>query len=120
MVINMNDKIKDKFLNELKDYNIKINKENNTIEIINNNGDNIFINIEEEITISFGNWHEHFIIEDNDIEEPIEKINYLINNKNCILNIYIDDKLFGCATSIEKESYTKEEDYWNSDMNYEL
>jgi len=102
----------EKIINKYKDLNLVVSKDNKIthIEFINNNGDNLYIDFDDEIIISFSKWHIHYLCEDEaDLETALEKVDNIINNKEAILLIYSNDKLLGSASSLNKDNYTKEE-----------
>ncbi len=107
---------KDEMVRKLQKYNpiIHENKDNIdeacTIEIKNRNSHSLFIDLEEEFIISYGPWHDHYYCEDReDYEAALEKVLNVLNNKDCILVFYSNNKLFGSGTSLNKNKYTKEE-----------
>ena len=80
------------------------------IEIKNPNGKSLFIDLEDEITISFGDWHCHYYYEDwPDIEDVLEKVDNILNNKDCYLIIFSNNKYFGCGSSINKDKYNEDD-----------
>jgi len=86
----------EKIINKYKDLNLVVSKDNKIthIEFINNNGDNLYIDFDDEIIISFSKWHIHYLCEDEaDLETALEKVDNIINNKEFILLIYSNDKL---------------------------
>ena len=95
--------------NKEKEYNWL--KDNNcSIEIKNKDNDSLYIDLEDEITISYGLWHTHYYCEDKiDFEEALSTIENILNNKECVLLIYCNKKLFGSGSEINKEKYTLEE-----------
>ena len=80
-----------------------------SIEIKNNNKHSLFINLGDEITILFGDFHMHYTLEDDDYEEAMEKVYNIINNKEAILIFYCNGKLFGSGSDFGKDKYTKED-----------
>ena len=73
---------KDDIINKFKDYELVIhtNKEKEydylkdkfvSIEFKNKNGNNLFINLEDEITILFGDFHMHYTLEDYYFHQPL-------------------------------------------------
>ena len=150
---------KDKVITKFKKYSPILHTKNEkgyellygdnavSIEIKNDKGNSLFIDLEDEITISYSNWHLHYYYEDeDDLKEAMEKVGNIIDNKECILNIYCDGKLFGSGSSLNKDNYGKEEvlefmnsfidissyesfkkygvlvkvNYWNESQNYEI
>ena len=102
---------KDEVISRFRNYNISLhtNKDFVSIEIKNKKGKSLFINLEDEITILFGDWHMHYALEDvSDFEEAMEKVYNIINNKECILIFYCNGKLFGSGSD-DKKKYTLED-----------
>lgn len=95
--------------NKEKDYGYLSNDEFVSIEIKNKKGKSLFMNLEDEITILFGDWHMHYTLEDvSDYEEAMEKAYNIINNKECTLVFYCNGKIFGSGSDNKKE-YTLED-----------
>ena len=102
---------KDKVVDRFRNYNISLhtNKDFVSIEIKNKKGKSLFINLEDEITILFGDFHMHYALDDlSDFEEAMEKVYNIINNKECILIFYCNGKLFGSGSD-DKKKYTLED-----------
>ena len=105
---------KDEVISRFRNYNISLhkiseNKDFVSIEIKNKKGKSLFINLEDEITILFGDWHMHYALEDvSDFEEAMEKVYNIINSKECILIFYCNGKLFGSGSD-DKKKYTLED-----------
>lgn len=133
--------MKEKIIKELKDYKIK--EQNNNLEIINSNGPNMTINIEDELIVEFDEWHSHYQLEDqDDFEIAMDEIKNILENKQSILCIYINNISFASGTTFNKDKYTEEDvldflktflksyqlrhplqvkiKYWDSKKNYEL
>lgn len=144
---------KDEMVKKLKEYNpiIHKNKDNIddacTLEIKNKNNHSLFIDLEDEFIISYGPWHDHYTYEDkDDYDMVIEKVLNILNNKDCTLIFYSNNRLFGSGSSLNKDKYTEEEvidflksffpnnypdflkeygakievNYWDEDKNYEI
>ncbi|MBR2678345.1 MAG: hypothetical protein IKE63_02900 [Bacilli bacterium] len=96
---------KKRIIEELKNYNPVIkSEENNFCRIAI---DNLFVDLDDEITVVFEEWHMHY--SEEDCEEAIEKVKDIINNNECILVIYCNDKIFGCGSSLKKDKYTEKD-----------
>ena len=94
---------------EEKDYDFLDGDRCCSIEIKNNN-DSLFIDLEDEITITYGDWHCHHYYEDQtDYEEAIEQVDNILNNKECHLSIFSNNKWFGSGSISGKEKYTIED-----------
>ena len=113
---------KDEVLERFKNYNPIVHTQSEkdyewldgdncySIEIKNNSGDSLFIDLEGEITISYGDWHCHYYYEDrSDYEAAMEKVDSILNNADCHLIIYSNGKWFGSGSSTNKEKYTNDE-----------
>ncbi len=104
---------KEELIKILKDYNPLVVKELNnfvSIEIKNNNDNNLLIDLDDEITISFGNWHCHYYYEDkDDFDEAMNKVLNILNNNDCILLIYSNNNLLGSGSSLDKSKYDETE-----------
>ena len=144
---------KEEIINKLRRYHPIIHQNKDdideafTIEIKNANNHSLFIDFEDEIIISYGAWHDHYYYEDkDDYDIAMEKVLNILNNKDCVLIFYSNDKLFGSGSSLNKNEYTEEEaidflksffpndlpifikeygvkikvNYWNEDKNYEI
>ena len=102
----------EEIMNKYKNYNPTLTREEELvrIELNNTNGDNLYIDLDFEITISFDKWHIHYVCEDrDDYETAMEKVDNIINNKEAILVIYSNDKIFGSGSSLNNNKYSKEE-----------
>ena len=96
--------------NKEKEYNWLNPDEACVIEIKNTNGENLFIALEDEITISHGTWHDHYYYEDRyDYESAMTKVSNIINNLDCTLTIFSNGKCFGSGSELSKNKYTKKE-----------
>ena len=94
--------------NKEKDYNWL--KENGfRIEIKNVKGNELFIDLQDEITISFYKWHCHFNTDDYD--DVVNNVKSIIQNKECIIIFNCNNKCYGSGWSINKKKYTKKESY---------
>lgn len=114
---------KDELLEELKNYRpiVHTNKEEGydwlgdkscSIEIPNSQGDPLFIDLEGEITISYGKWHCHYYYEDrSDYECAMEKVHNILENKDSSIMIYSGDTLFGSGSSLNHGKYSEKEAY---------
>lgn len=100
----------DEIINTFREYNPIFHNNDNyyNIEINNNNGDNIIIDLDSDITVSFGKWHNHYYYEDRyDYEVAMEKVKNLINNEDCILNIYSNNKYLGSGSSFHRKTFSE-------------
>jgi len=136
-----NNMYKEELLKVLKNYQVKEN--NNIIEIINNNGKNMTITIAGEMIVEFDEWHSHYELTDyDDLEIALEEIKNILENKQTIISIYVNNISFATGTTLNKEKYTKEDvtdflktflkhyqipgnmkvmiKYWDSSKDYEL
>ena len=128
-------------VDRFKNYNPIIHKNDNyyIIEIKNKRGDSLYINLEDEIIISYGNWHCHY---ESDDDMVIEKVNNILNNRDCVLDIYLDNNYIGSGSELGKDKYTEDDvrefinsflsnnldnkecgvkiNYWDIDKNYEI
>ena len=156
LVIVMNEPYdyREELLNLLKDYNRVVLSDDGkscSIEIKNDDDRSLIIDLDNEVTISFDKWHNHYYIEDrDDYDEAIDKVLNILNNIDCIINIYSNNKYVCSGSSLDKSKYTEEDvlnymksffgDYlsssfnesfknygatiefifWNKDNNYEL
>ena len=112
---------KEEILEKLRDYHPVVHtKEEDgydwldsnhcSIEIQNQNGKSLFIDLEDEFTITYGDWHCHYMYEDrDDYEEVMEVLDDILHNRQCTLIIYSNGKWFGSGSSHHKENYTKED-----------
>lgn len=95
-----------------KDYNWLSDENCYSIEIKNSHKDSesLFIDLEDEITISHGNWHCHYYYEDrDDFEEAMDKVDNILKSKDCHLTIFSNGKSFASGSSLNKEKYSKED-----------
>ncbi len=80
------------------------------IELQNVNGDNLFIYLEDEITLVFGDWHIHYYYEDrDDYEMALDNVDNILNNKECTIIIYSNNNWFGSGSQLNKDKFTKKE-----------
>ncbi len=131
-------------INKLKEYNPIVHEGKDgyfSIEVKNSNGDSLVISYEDEITVSFSYWHCHYSCED--IDDCLDEVISILNNKESILVMFVNDKVIGCGSSLDKGKYSKSdciefiksffgnsvigEDgllvkiiYWDSNNNYEM
>ena len=111
---------KDEIVNRLKEYNsfVHTNKDkdydwlgdNYCVIEIKKKGDSLFINLEDEFMISYGKWHAHYNYEDrDDYEIMMDKVNKILNNNNCVVEIYLNNNCIGGCSDLDKDKYIKED-----------
>ena len=82
------------------------------IELKNNENKSLLIELYEEATISFGTWHCHYPLEDEvDLEDILEVLDSILDNQECIIIIYSNDKCFGSGSISHKIDYKEEDIY---------
>ena len=100
--------MKEKIVKELNNY--KIEEKDNRLEIMNSNGSNMIINIEDELIVEFDEWHSHYPIEDqDDFEMTMDEIKKILTSKQSIICIYINNILFASGTTYDKEKYNEKD-----------
>ena len=75
---------------------------------IKNDDNELFIDLEEEISLFFKDWHSHYYPNEEYYNFMIENVKDIINNKTYTFSIYQNDKWYGSKLN-EKEIKTKEE-----------
>ena len=114
---------KDEILERFKKYNPIVHTVNEkdydwldgddclSIEIKNpETDDSLFIDLEGEITICYREWHEHFYYEDrNDYEEAMKCAEKVLNNQQCSIIIFSNNKWYGTGSSDKKLNYNQSE-----------
>ena len=93
-----------------KDYDY-LEDECLSIEIKNEaTDDSLFIDLEGEITIYYREWHEHFYYEDrNDFEDAMKCAEKVLNNEQCSIIIFSNNKWYGTGSSGNKTNYSESE-----------
>jgi len=108
---------KDQIINRYRNYNPIFHEEKSAIELKNSKGKSLYIYLDDEIIIEYDNCDIHYIYEDkNDFFDAVEKVDNIINNKEAILNLYINNSFFASSSISYKDKYTKEDiiDIFNS------
>ncbi len=99
---------KDEILEKYKVFNPVFHPQNEdscSIEIKNKSSDSLFIYLEDEITIEFKDWHAHY----SDYDDAIENVDNFLNNRECLISIYSNDKYYFCGSTFNKDDYSKDE-----------
>ena len=76
------------------------------IDISNKNQNHLFIHLEDEVTLSFGEWHCHYLCEDReDFLDILEVIDGFLLNEECYISIYSNQEFFGSGSILHKTNY---------------
>ncbi len=87
-------------------HNIKDNEY--SIEIKNQFGNSLYIGVDDEVILSYKEWHCHYQLEDlDDLEMILDKIKNIIHNKDSILLFYHNNQCIGSASDTNADQYTK-------------
>lgn len=69
------------------------------ITLKNPDGEELFIDLEGELTLSYGDWHTHYYASYDEYERLKEDITSLFNNEFGLVTFYVDGKWFGGSTT---------------------
>ena len=78
------------------------------ITLKNAEGEELFIDLEGEFTLSYGGWHTHYLASNSEFECMKEDIISILNNKLGVVTLLVDGKWFGSSTT-ETPITTKEQ-----------
>ena len=105
--------MKDEILERFKDYNPVVTLESDkcvSIEIKNESDDRLLINLEDEIILEFKDWHCHYTCEDHsDFEDAMEKVDNILNNRDCVITIYCNGKNYLNGSILDKSDYSEDD-----------
>ena len=114
------------YTNKDKDYDW-LSSGHYSIKVKNkSNGPDMYIDLEDEISVFFGDWHNHYYPSEEYYENAKTIILDILNNKTSTINLYINEKWIGSKLNDknineelainEVNNFFKNDDYFKTKM----